>query len=122
MDGKQLLIPLWYNLESTIHAPGLHGCQQSNVGTRRNYQLFSAENLRSTLAEAIGRVVDEHLAYKMEKKALLKKRSADETKPIPQYMMKKPLPRPLSLLHPGIFRRLRAQQVPDDPPLSCPSG
>ncbi|KRY22548.1 hypothetical protein T12_10681 [Trichinella patagoniensis] len=37
MDGKQLLIPLWYNLESTIHAPGLHGCQQSNVGTRRNY-------------------------------------------------------------------------------------
>ncbi|KRY43803.1 hypothetical protein T03_427 [Trichinella britovi] len=38
MDGKQLLIPLWYNLESTIHAPGLHGCQQSNVGTRRNYQ------------------------------------------------------------------------------------
>ncbi|KRY54613.1 hypothetical protein T03_5876, partial [Trichinella britovi] len=27
--------------------------------------------------------VDEHLAYKMEKKALLKKRSADETKPIP---------------------------------------
>ncbi|KRY58775.1 hypothetical protein T03_1350 [Trichinella britovi] len=38
MDGKQLLIPLWYNLESTIHAPGSHGCQQSNVGTRRNYQ------------------------------------------------------------------------------------
>ncbi|KRY25865.1 hypothetical protein T03_9410, partial [Trichinella britovi] len=27
--------------------------------------------------------VDEHMAYKMEKKALLKKRSADETKPIP---------------------------------------
>ncbi|KRY52797.1 hypothetical protein T03_5325 [Trichinella britovi] len=27
--------------------------------------------------------VDEHLAYKMEKKALLKKRSAEETKPIP---------------------------------------
>ncbi|KRX67457.1 hypothetical protein T09_9204 [Trichinella sp. T9] len=27
--------------------------------------------------------VDEHLAYKMEKKALLKKRSADEMKPIP---------------------------------------
>ncbi|KRY33001.1 hypothetical protein T01_11445, partial [Trichinella spiralis] len=27
--------------------------------------------------------VDEHLAYKMEKKALLKKRSTDETKPIP---------------------------------------
>ncbi|KRX33210.1 hypothetical protein T09_3883, partial [Trichinella sp. T9] len=26
---------------------------------------------------------DEHLAYKMEKKALLKKRSADEMKPIP---------------------------------------
>ncbi|KRY29922.1 hypothetical protein T03_11516, partial [Trichinella britovi] len=26
--------------------------------------------------------VDEHMAYKMEKKALLKKRSADETKPI----------------------------------------
>ncbi|KRY09578.1 hypothetical protein T12_4594 [Trichinella patagoniensis] len=38
MNGKQLLIPLWYNLESTIHAPGSHGCQQSNVGTRRNYQ------------------------------------------------------------------------------------
>ncbi|KRZ64259.1 hypothetical protein T08_16307 [Trichinella sp. T8] len=30
MDGKQLLIPLWYNLESTIHAPGSHGCQQFN--------------------------------------------------------------------------------------------
>ncbi|KRY51121.1 hypothetical protein T03_11928 [Trichinella britovi] len=28
----------WYDLESTIHAPGSHGCQQSNVGTRRNYQ------------------------------------------------------------------------------------
>ncbi|KRX50253.1 hypothetical protein T05_5110 [Trichinella murrelli] len=27
--------------------------------------------------------VDEHLAYKMEKKAILKKRSAEETKPIP---------------------------------------
>ncbi|KRY07827.1 hypothetical protein T12_2728, partial [Trichinella patagoniensis] len=27
--------------------------------------------------------VDEHLAYKMEKKAVLKKRSAEETKPIP---------------------------------------
>ncbi|KRY13372.1 hypothetical protein T01_5842, partial [Trichinella spiralis] len=27
--------------------------------------------------------VDEHLAYKMEKKALLKKRRAEETKPIP---------------------------------------
>ncbi|XP_003382182.1 conserved hypothetical protein [Trichinella spiralis] len=27
--------------------------------------------------------VDEHLAYKMEKKAFLKKRSAEETKPIP---------------------------------------
>ncbi|KRZ17391.1 hypothetical protein T11_18556 [Trichinella zimbabwensis] len=38
MDGKQLLIPLWYNLESTIHAPGSHGCQQSNVGTRSKYQ------------------------------------------------------------------------------------
>ncbi|KRZ65117.1 hypothetical protein T10_130 [Trichinella papuae] len=38
MDGKQLLIPLWYNLESTIHAPGSHGCQQSNVGTRTKYQ------------------------------------------------------------------------------------
>ncbi|KRZ54302.1 hypothetical protein T02_10460 [Trichinella nativa] len=38
MDGKQLLIPLWYNLESTIHAPGSRGCQQFNVGTRRNYQ------------------------------------------------------------------------------------
>ncbi|KRY44784.1 hypothetical protein T03_9612 [Trichinella britovi] len=36
MDGKQLLIPLWYNLESTIHAPGSHGCQQSNVRTRHN--------------------------------------------------------------------------------------
>ncbi|KRY04482.1 hypothetical protein T12_2710, partial [Trichinella patagoniensis] len=41
MDGKQLLIPLWYNLESTIHAPGSHGCQQSNVGTRRNYHISS---------------------------------------------------------------------------------
>ncbi|KRY05085.1 hypothetical protein T03_15714, partial [Trichinella britovi] len=27
--------------------------------------------------------VDEHLAYKMEKKAVLTKRSAEETKPIP---------------------------------------
>ncbi|KRY59224.1 hypothetical protein T03_14145 [Trichinella britovi] len=38
MDGKQLLIPLRYNLECTIHAPGSTGCQQSNVGTRRKYQ------------------------------------------------------------------------------------
>ncbi|KRZ88656.1 hypothetical protein T08_15600 [Trichinella sp. T8] len=40
MDGKQLLIPLWYNLESTIHAPGSHGCQQFNVGIRHNYQFM----------------------------------------------------------------------------------
>ncbi|KRY24151.1 hypothetical protein T03_3010 [Trichinella britovi] len=39
MNGKQLIVPLWYNLESTIHAPGSHGCQQSNVGTRSKYQL-----------------------------------------------------------------------------------
>ncbi|KRZ69068.1 hypothetical protein T10_5212 [Trichinella papuae] len=38
MDGKQLLIPLWYNLESTIYAQDSHGCQQSNVGTRSKYQ------------------------------------------------------------------------------------
>ncbi|KRZ66482.1 hypothetical protein T10_3115 [Trichinella papuae] len=31
MDGKQFLIPLWYNLECTIHTPGFRGCQQSNV-------------------------------------------------------------------------------------------
>ncbi|KRZ60417.1 hypothetical protein T02_10079 [Trichinella nativa] len=24
---KALLIPLWYNLENTIHPPGSHGCQ-----------------------------------------------------------------------------------------------
>ncbi|XP_003381810.1 conserved hypothetical protein [Trichinella spiralis] len=35
---KALLIPLWYNLKSTIHAPGSHGCQQSNAETRRKYQ------------------------------------------------------------------------------------
>ncbi|KRX57479.1 hypothetical protein T09_5344, partial [Trichinella sp. T9] len=33
-----LLIPLWYNLENTIHPPGSHGCQQSNVETRGKYQ------------------------------------------------------------------------------------
>ncbi|KRZ00591.1 hypothetical protein T11_239 [Trichinella zimbabwensis] len=38
MDGKQLLIPLWYNLESTIHAPGWSGCLQSNLRTRSKYQ------------------------------------------------------------------------------------
>ncbi|KRX44858.1 hypothetical protein T09_1751, partial [Trichinella sp. T9] len=48
--------------------------------------------------------VDEHLAYKMEKKALFKKRSAEETKPSPQYIMKKPLPRLLNRLHPDSFR------------------
>ncbi|KRX85580.1 hypothetical protein T06_2546 [Trichinella sp. T6] len=37
MDGKQLFIPVWYNLECTIHAPALHGCQ-SNVVTRSKYQ------------------------------------------------------------------------------------
>ncbi|KRZ88947.1 hypothetical protein T08_5714 [Trichinella sp. T8] len=38
MDGKQLLIPLWYNFESTVHAPGSHSCQQSNVVTRSKDQ------------------------------------------------------------------------------------
>ncbi|KRX23921.1 hypothetical protein T07_9912 [Trichinella nelsoni] len=38
MDGKQFLIPLWYNLECTIQCPGSPGCHQSNVGTRRKYQ------------------------------------------------------------------------------------
>ncbi|KRY99650.1 hypothetical protein T11_14126 [Trichinella zimbabwensis] len=43
MDGKQLLIPLWYNLESTIYAQDLHGCQQSNVGTCSKYQYHFAQ-------------------------------------------------------------------------------
>ncbi|KRY06868.1 hypothetical protein T12_8159 [Trichinella patagoniensis] len=38
MDGKQLLIPLWYNLECTIQCPSSPGCHQSNVGTRSKYQ------------------------------------------------------------------------------------
>ncbi|KRY73635.1 hypothetical protein T4B_6554 [Trichinella pseudospiralis] len=38
MDGKQLLISLWYNLECTIYAPGSQGCQHSNVVTRSKYQ------------------------------------------------------------------------------------
>ncbi|KRZ35267.1 hypothetical protein T4C_13175 [Trichinella pseudospiralis] len=38
MDGKQLLIPLCYNLESSILAPCSHACQQSNVGTQSKYQ------------------------------------------------------------------------------------
>ncbi|KRY52722.1 hypothetical protein T03_1591 [Trichinella britovi] len=45
MDGKQLLIPLRYNLECTIHAPGSTGCQQSNVGTRRKYQYMPGVTL-----------------------------------------------------------------------------
>ncbi|KRY08405.1 hypothetical protein T12_16565 [Trichinella patagoniensis] len=48
--------------------------------------------------------VDEHLAYKMEKKALLKNAVPMKRSPSPQYMMKKPLPRPLRLLHPDSFR------------------
>ncbi|KRX52816.1 hypothetical protein T09_2553 [Trichinella sp. T9] len=35
-----------YNLEwRTIHAPGSHGCQQSNVGTRRKYQYMPGVTL-----------------------------------------------------------------------------
>ncbi|KRX86243.1 hypothetical protein T4E_4087 [Trichinella pseudospiralis] len=34
----------FYNLESTIHVPGLHGCQQSNVGTRSEYQQFQVSH------------------------------------------------------------------------------
>ncbi|KRZ51172.1 hypothetical protein T02_4669, partial [Trichinella nativa] len=44
-DGKQLLIPLWYNLESTIHAPGSHGCLMSNIGTRSSLMLEPAANI-----------------------------------------------------------------------------
>ncbi|KRY87472.1 hypothetical protein T4D_14392 [Trichinella pseudospiralis] len=36
-NGKQLFIPLWYNLEYTIYVPGLHGCQQSDVGIHSKY-------------------------------------------------------------------------------------
>ncbi|XP_003367596.1 conserved hypothetical protein [Trichinella spiralis] len=35
---NRLLIPLRYNLECTIHAPGSTGCQQSNVVTRSKDQ------------------------------------------------------------------------------------
>ncbi|KRX32770.1 hypothetical protein T05_10499 [Trichinella murrelli] len=37
MDGKQFLIPLWYNLECTIQCPGSPGCHQSNIRTRSQY-------------------------------------------------------------------------------------
>ncbi|KRY74434.1 hypothetical protein T4B_7511 [Trichinella pseudospiralis] len=45
MDGKQLSTPLWYNLESAIHSPGSHGCQQSNVGTHSKYQYMHCDAL-----------------------------------------------------------------------------
>ncbi|KRZ05207.1 hypothetical protein T11_9163 [Trichinella zimbabwensis] len=38
MDGKKLLIPFKYNLESTIHDSSSPGCLQSNVRTRSKYQ------------------------------------------------------------------------------------
>ncbi|KRY45910.1 hypothetical protein T03_15361 [Trichinella britovi] len=39
MDGKQLLIPLRYNLECTIQCPGSPGCHQSNIRTRSLLEL-----------------------------------------------------------------------------------
>ncbi|KRX70028.1 hypothetical protein T06_15642 [Trichinella sp. T6] len=41
MDGKQLLIPLWYNFECTIQCPGSPGCHHSNVRTRSPYQYMT---------------------------------------------------------------------------------
>ncbi|KRY65672.1 hypothetical protein T4B_5932 [Trichinella pseudospiralis] len=45
MDGKQLLTPLWYNLESTIRVPGSHGYQQSDNHSKCQYMPFVVLNI-----------------------------------------------------------------------------
>ncbi|KRY04079.1 hypothetical protein T12_4953, partial [Trichinella patagoniensis] len=52
--------------------------------------------------------VDEHLAYKMEKRAVLAQRSAEETKPIPAIYDEEASAEPSTSGHFPLFRRVRA--------------
>ncbi|XP_003371096.1 conserved hypothetical protein [Trichinella spiralis] len=56
--------------------------------------------------------VDEHLAYKMEKKAFLKKRSAEETKPIPTIYDEEASDEPSTSGYFSLYKRAPGKAIP----------